>query len=486
MATGGVDFRRMAPNRRLIVRLTKLGELERVLEFHAGNDGARVIGSAPSSDVVLGDAGVLAVHCYLERDAGYIWLAAAQDAAPIRVNYRPIVGRVKLAARSIIEVGAARMQALVLDADEKAPRHGPFGTEVIARDDFALVADHFVTTPVDVSVALGEYPTAAWPSVDMARASAVGSLAPPTHPSAATLEYEACPEQSSLAVAPGGVRDQRAALSTLTATMRIPRPSPTLACRTEPIQPVVPLPCIVVQPPPVLPDSTPLVQEQPLGADSAGNTVTEGAAFPTPAVSLVDPGNFRTIGYPISDVFTAGEPVNPSGSSQPAKNCARSFASLRQRFAVGLGREPKVVALIALFAALSLGALAKQSVRLWRQLYVPVVAASANPPRVIAARETTPHGIVASAEGRLGGASTALVASAEDVVPSSGDRDAVVAQAVNHLLLGNQVEAAEAYGVLAARYPSELAYARIAKVLRRRLDPACREGKKGECRKVVP
>jgi hypothetical protein len=396
----------MAPNRRLIVRLTKLGELERVLEFHAGNDGARVIGSASSSDVVLCDAGVLPVHCYLERDAGYIWLAAAQDAAAIRVNYRPIVGSVKLAARSIIEVGAARMQVLVLDADERTPRHGPFGTEVIARDDFALAADHFVTTPVDLSVALGEYPTAAWPSVDMTRASAVSSSAPPTHPSTATLEYEACPEQSSLVVAAGGVRDQGAAFRPLTATMRIPRPSPTLASGTEPIQRVVPSPCIVVQPPQVLPDSIPLVPEQLLGADSAGNTATECAAFPTPVASLLDAGIFATVVYPISDVFAAGAPVNPSGSSQPAKSAARWFALLRQRFAVGLGREPKVVALIALFAALSLAALTKQSLRLWRQLAVPVVAASANPPRVVAARETTPHGTVPSAEGRPGGALT--------------------------------------------------------------------------------
>ena len=261
MSTEGADCRGMASNRRLVVRLTKLGELERVLEFHAGNDGARVIGSAPSSDVVLRDAGVLPVHCYFERDAGNVWIAAAQDAAAIRVNYRPIVGRVKLAARCILEVGAARMQVLVHDTDEKTPRHGPFGTEVIARDDFAIAAHHFATTPVDVSRALGVLATATWPRVDVAESSAAEHLTSLANTSTATLEYEARSDQSLLTpsggLAPAVAREQRAAHKTLTTTIRIPPPSPMPAFDTEPIQPVVPSRCIPVQLSHVLPESPP-------------------------------------------------------------------------------------------------------------------------------------------------------------------------------------------------------------------------------------
>lgn len=156
------DTRPTHSSKRLFVRLTKLGEPDRTLDFHAGSEEVRVIGCSPNADFVLRDAGILPMHCYFEREQSDIWLAAAQGTAAIRVNYQPVVGRVKLGRRSIVELGETRFQIVVSEEDESEPLHGPFGTEVLQRHELSVNAELFETKPVNTQVALGEFPTTAW------------------------------------------------------------------------------------------------------------------------------------------------------------------------------------------------------------------------------------------------------------------------------------------------------------------------------------
>jgi hypothetical protein len=381
----------------LTVRLVHHGEPDRVLEFHAATEGARVLGCAPTSDVVLRERGVLPVHCYFERERDDIWVSAARASAEIRVNYQPLAARIKLGRRSIVEVGAARLQIVVLEDDEDAPLHGPFGTEVIGLRLPDLV--HLVdTTPVDASVALGELPTTAWKRVEIVESQDDDTLvtrsehgrvgAPSVTPSSPEQPID---EASQLGAHP------TAMVTALTTTERIPRDDLPAVHAVEPVQSVRPSRCIlletesrVVMPATVArgksdDDTVPAVRARlrALGALQVPMILGEPsrlAAAPQASVNLecpapiteseivlVDAGIFTTIDKPIVETLAADSEA-ALHTRHIAPGPLSPFVAFRQRFAIRWGREPRVVAMIALAAALSLSALVSQAVRGWREI----------------------------------------------------------------------------------------------------------------------
>jgi hypothetical protein len=487
-------------SKRLSVRLMKTGQPERVLEFPAGHDAARVVGRASSSDVVLGDAGVLPVHCYFEREHDDIWLSAAQGEAVIRVNYQPVLGRTKLSRRCIVELGEARLQVVVLEEDEGSPSHGPFGTELIDVRAFRVAADLFETTRVDAHVALGNFPTSAWQKLDADESTATTTATPRN----GELEGSAKGERSLSAVASPSAPSSDA--TPLVDTVRIRRtavlakqgadqgpstaeargPGATLAPpRAEPVQPSR---CILIEARNRLVAMPTIVPGEPSGGDVS--TPSHLATPHPPAFELArvtfDAGSFTTIGQPIADVLTAEPPQNGISVSLNSRLTARR-TSLRQRFAVGLGRDPRVVAGITIYAVLSLVTVAAQTVRAWPYFVErPVVGSSGTQ---ASERAMHPYSQRDAAASLMNG--SPILASSTSVTPPGDQQqtsagDPLVAQAVNHLLLGREAEAAGAYAALASRYPGEPVYAATAKVLRRRLNPACQQGNEIQCGKALP
>jgi hypothetical protein len=507
--------------RRLTVRLTKMGEPDRVLEFHAGADRARVIGCAPNADVVLRDPGVLPVHCYFERERGDLWLSSAQAGAATRVNYQPALGRVKLGKRSILEVGDARLQVLVIEEEENAPRHGKFGTEVIELGELDPQANLFETTPVDMSAALNQFPTTAWKWTDATEGPAVVADAP----AVSTIERAATPEPSCAPVTAHTVpiplptvAPPPVAVDRLTTTERIPRVTFAAPPNPEPIQPVLTSPCILIEarnrlisaPPPApaalsagfedetVPGIRPSLHAPPhrpvsppspptVAHASAGPNASPRWPVPVSASLALDPSSFATVGHPIADLFTAAEPILKSTPARAAPDLVQRIASHRERFAVGLGRDPKVIATAVFLAALSLSALVSQAVRGWREIAAfsvvgagPKQAQLAGPRNASRANGMGPSPIASPAL-----AATVSATPASEIAHSS-DGDPLVDQAVSHLLSGRHAEASAAYEVLATRYPGEPVYSAIAKILRRRLNPACKQGSELECGKALP
>jgi hypothetical protein len=490
--------------KRLTVRLTRNGEPDRVLEFHAGADVVRVVGRSPSSDVVLRDAGVLPVHCYFEREQDILWLSAAQGDASIRVNYQRVISRTQLSKRCILEVGEARLQVTVLEEDENSPLHGPFGTEVIDLRTMRVPSDLFDTTPIDAHVAQGQFETTAWRRIDL-NAEPVTTMGEPP-PNAATTHVDspmfASLRMDTVPIPRTFVAADPVALDPGT-TQRILRDVAIAPRGVEPVHPVRPLSCILIEarnrpvPKPVTPPAMPRVADEaapttriglrelrrPLGSlqprsDTAALPSLEAIApspiaAPEPVSFAMDPAAFTTIRQPISELLPSAM------SAQADKPCGvgfplQSFVVLRQHFARGLGRDRRLVAALAACAVLSLCALTKQSVRLWREVAAstivsvaprraPVLPASASAPPASSA-STRPASILAST--------------------SAGDP--LVGEAVSHLLLGQHAEAAKAYSALAVRYPAELAYSATAKILNRRLNPACGRGSEPECGKALP
>jgi len=467
-----------------------------VLEFHAGRDSARVVGRALTSDVVLNDAGVLPVHCYFEREDGEIWLAAAQSDAALRVNYQPVASRTKLGRRCIVEVGDARLQVTLVEAEEESPHHGPFGTEVIDLRAPRVPLDLFETKPVDTAVALGEFPTATWSDLELDE-----SLI-------ATTTWQRDEEHEELALAVAAPRGQGA--QNLNITQRIPPVVDVVQPARPAIEPVKALPCVLIE-------SRNRLSPAPAPAIAAGGSSPEGrvalpdsevfghgalpreaSAIEVPQVLLsqdaptlaqvrlpeqrqiVDAGSFITVGHPIPDLLAAPESNAKNRGAQPPSD----FAALRQRFAAGPGREPKVVVAIAILAALSLSALVSQAVRGWRYIVnAPVVTYASAPQSTV---HSTRVSIVAPPRASASTAPPASASGAPAVQTDPSQRsveDPLVDQAVDHLLAGRQAEAAEAYAALAVRYPSENMYAVAAKILRRRLSPACQQGIANECGK---
>ncbi|HKO48561.1 MAG TPA: hypothetical protein VJV79_12605 [Polyangiaceae bacterium] len=194
-----------------------------------------------------------------------------------------------------------------------------------------------------------------------------------------------------------------------------------------------------------------------------------------------DPGGFTTVGQPIADLRTA-EPSRKAPSGRPV--CR--FATLRQQFAVGPGRDPRVVAAIGVYAALSLVAVVAQTVRGW-PYFVDHPVVGGNGPHAV---ERVAHPRLPSNTGPgLVNGGPDLASSAPEALPSerpTSAGDPLVGQAVNHLLRGREAEAAGVYAALAGRYPSEPVYAATVKVLRRRLNPACQQGIEIDCGKALP
>jgi hypothetical protein len=461
--------------------------------------------------VVLRERGVRPVHCYFEREGDDIWLSAAHGSAATRVNYQPLVGRMKLGRRSIVEVGEARLQVVVIEDDEDSPLHGPFGTEMIGLR-VPLAVDLFETARVDASVALGELPTTAWTKAELVDARDSVRLEADRPPDSVEELGRTPPSAQEPITEELYARVRATSMSTaLTTTERIPRTAQPDVQLVEPVEPVRPSLCILIETKnrvvslPATPlsksedDTVPAVRPrlralgafpvpaspvEPRRAVAAAPTLptaAEPTACPAPITDSEIVDIFTTMAQPIAETFVAPTPVAQQARQQRAPSPLGQFTALRQRFAMRFGREPRVVGMVAVAAALSLTALTSQAVRGWREI-VEFSFSNAGPAQVQAAaphagRNVPPPVVVAA---------RSTSASASDATIQSSVGDPLVDEAAKHLVSGRQADAVGAYASLAVRYPSEPVYAAIANILRRRLKPACKQGNETECGRTLP
>ncbi|HET7543820.1 MAG TPA: hypothetical protein VFK05_28305 [Polyangiaceae bacterium] len=368
------------PSKRLTVRLTKAGEFERVLEFHAADDVARVVGRSPNSDVLLSEVGVLPVHCYFEREHDDIWLTAANADAAITVNYQAVVGRRKLGKRCILEVGEARLLVVVKEDDEASPSYGSFGTEVIDVGALRVTPELFETAPIDPQVDFGTFATTAWQRWEREDASSsptrdsVETAAPVADPRPITAVTRAStPCFDTIRIPRPAVFDVPIADQGEWTTERIQQAG--AAATPEPLQPS---PCILIEGhdrlapvPAVPPDHEPTSRHRVISQQPPMSATLSTFGQPAPRVLIA-----RALRDRISARLRMAQVLR----ALLALRFIASIAPLRQRFAAGLGRDPRVVAVIALYAALSLAALVRQTVRAWPYFVRhPVVERSASP-----------------------------------------------------------------------------------------------------------
>lgn len=493
--------------KRLVVRLRTLGERDRVLEFHPGVEGARLVGSAGNADVILRQPGILPVHCYFEREGDHIWLWPGQRSAVVRVNYETISGRERLGSRTIVELGESRMQVAVLEAEEDAPLHGPFGTEVIEINAIRAAVDAFETQQVDMQAVLGALASADWErTADFSRVELAvdGVLSSDVTDEQPTLEFDT----RTLGhfgddLTPPDASVGRAAPEWMTTTEPIPRAvtaAPTVASAR--VEQVIVSACIPLEPqqlavpgvPSIAMPSSPVADLRGRESVRELDSMTISAPAPAfwspvpaaPSTGLaVDPGDFATLSEPIEGLSSYAELESPSNLGQAGRSAAPDVRRppFRAQLARSLGTGPATIAVLALFVALSLSALTAQVVRICPLLGSRTVisggtAAAASAPRLPALSGDARQQTLVAAMASSSAAPSALLAQA--------DGDPLVAVAVGHLLMGRESDAMSAYGDLALRYPSEPAYAAISKILRRRVNPQCRLGTETGCSKRSP
>jgi hypothetical protein len=319
----------------LRIRLTKIGEADRLLEFPT--DAVRSVGSAANAHVTLSEPGILPIHCFLERHQGELWLLPGEG-GELRVNYQPTCRPTRLAQRSILEVGEARLQVAIIDTEERSSVRGPYGTEIIEAPTRA--AD--------------ELPTTYWvrPAVETDALVATGELLPLVTPDEpVTVAYSLQPPEL-----PGSYEQvrTRAAFEALTTTARMPRVETTTYAPTG----LVAAPCLRVRAreEDTLPSATRTALSQaaresgphPQGAANTDETcyLLSGATTSSPAL---------------------GQPPRPASTprfSQPGG----------KRFTVTRSRDPRLFAAIATMTLLSLAALASQAARTWPYVKEPLLA----------------------------------------------------------------------------------------------------------------
>jgi hypothetical protein len=257
--------------------------------------------------------------------------------------------------------------------------------------------DLLETASVDAAVTLGELPTTAWkreelvPSEDdetlVTRSGHMRAEAPgPAAPS----PREHTDHTSQLATSPCTM------LTVLSTTQRIPRDDLPGKTAVEFGEPLRPSPCVLVEPqsgvvikPATLvraksdDDTVPAVSRSPrvhgtspIPMQPAGPSGLVGTT-PQALVSHECPAPIMESEIMDAEILARnGQLAERSAADSDAARGMRhtppgplsTFAAFRQRFAIRWGREPRVVATIALAAALSLSALVSQVARRWREM----------------------------------------------------------------------------------------------------------------------
>lgn len=406
-------------DKRLVVRLTKIGEPDRMLEFHPGGDGVRVVGSAARADVVLADAGVLPVHCYFERDGAEIWLSPAQGAGTLRVNYQPTVGRVKLAKRTIVEVGDARFQVEVLETEDSAPLHGLFGTEIIEPGRATNNAELAQTGRFNAQQALSDFPTSRWQTRSWGdHGIETADLPVVTPDEAATLEYHIQRPSKPETPAETGPRSavRLPEFDQLTTTQRLPR-LPVVAAPGSDSRPMAPSPCLAIEssqasarsigqvaaapdehertlPATSRPKSTlgPPAQERYGVAQASNESGERSSAQCFAPVSLAPP---RAAEQPPA-IPTAPATTRPEPRRDPIVADKKEY--VRRYLTPRITQDARVVAVVTLIAALSVSAFIAQALRVWPHVKaLSTVQTSRAPSRPTAARSSLTQLLAATA-----------------------------------------------------------------------------------------